>query len=112
MSVFKGHLAWKEIDRKTQRLYEQGLKLLADHTLKDGSRVGSKKLKDFSRGFVDAVYAKLLVVEAKDPQGNLVTRTRRRFANAAMIAVGVPGMSVSALRKRSFPRLIRSQTWA
>jgi len=86
VSVFKGHLAWKEIDRKTQRLYEQGLKLFADHILKDGSRVGSKKLKDFNRGFVDAVYAKLLVIQAKDPQGNLVTRTRRRFANAAMIA--------------------------
>jgi hypothetical protein len=84
--VFKGHLAWKEIDRKTQRLYEQGLKLFSDHILKDHSRVGSKNLRDFNRGFVDAVYAKLLVKESKDAQGNLVTRTRRRFANAAMIA--------------------------
>jgi hypothetical protein len=74
------------IQSQSQRLYEQGLGLLADHILKDGSRVGSKNLNDFNRGFVDAVYAKLLVKESKDAQGNLVTRTRRRFANAAMIA--------------------------
>jgi hypothetical protein len=86
VKIFKEHLAWKEIDRKTQRLYEQGLKLFADHTLKDGARVGSKKLKNFSRGFVDAVYAKLLRVETIDEQGKMVVRTRRRFANAAMVA--------------------------
>jgi hypothetical protein len=85
-AVFKGHHAWRDIDRKTQRLYEQGLALFANRILKDGSRVGSKKLSDFSRGFVDAIYAKLLTVETTDAAGNTVTRTRRRFANAAMTA--------------------------
>ncbi len=62
-SVFKTHQKWKEIDHKTQRFYEQGLALFANHKLKDGSRAGSKQITDFTKGFVDAIYAKLLVVE-------------------------------------------------
>jgi len=84
--TFKSHRAWKDIDRKTRRLYEQGLSLVANHVLKDGSRVGSKKITDFTRGFVDAIYAKLLVVKETDESGNVVLRERRRFANAAMTA--------------------------
>ena len=84
--VFKGHQRWKDVSFKTQRLYGQGLKLFANHKLKDGSRAGSKQISEFTKAFVDAVYAKLLVVEDKDADGNIVRRERRRFANAAMIA--------------------------
>jgi hypothetical protein len=84
--VFKGHQAWADIDHKTQRLYTQGLELFGDHVLKDGARVGSKKLADFSRGFVDAIYPRLLTVEEPGADGKSVKRTRRRFANAAMTA--------------------------
>jgi hypothetical protein len=83
---FKAHQKWKEIDHKTQRLYEQGLALFADHKLKDGTRAGSKQLSQFSKAFVDAVYAKLLIVKEKDAEGNTIQRERRRFANAAMTA--------------------------
>ena len=86
VTVFKGHQAWADIDRKTRRMYEQGLSLVADHVLKDGLRVGSKLIADFTRGFADALYAKLLVVEELDAEGNTVRRERRRFAIAAMIA--------------------------
>jgi hypothetical protein len=85
-SIFKTHQKWKEIDHKTQRLYEQGLALFANHKLKDDSRAGSKQISDFTKGFVDAIYAKLLVVEDEDADGNVVKRERRRFANAAMTA--------------------------
>jgi hypothetical protein len=86
VGIFKAHQKWKEIDHKTQRLYEQGLALFADHKLKDGTRAGSKQLSQFSKAFVDAVYAKLLIVEEKDAEGNTIQRERRRFANAAMTA--------------------------
>jgi hypothetical protein len=86
VSVFKGHQAWADIDRKTKRLYEQGLALVSNHVLKDGSRVGSKQISDFTRGFADALYAKLLVVEEKSEDGTIITRERRRFAIAAMTA--------------------------
>lgn len=62
------------------------MSLFANHQLKDGTRAGSKQISDFTKGFVDAVYAKLLVVEEKNPDGTIVKRERRRFANAAMVA--------------------------
>ncbi|SDN40337.1 hypothetical protein [Afipia sp. GAS231] len=86
VSVFKAHQKWKEIDHKTQRSYENGLALFANQKLKDGSRAGSKQISDFTKRFVDAIYAKLLVVEEKDGDGNVVKRERRRSANASMTA--------------------------
>ena len=86
VSVFKGHHAWRDIDQKTRRLYEQGLSLVSNYVLKDGSRVGSKQIANFTRAFVDGLYAKLLVVEERDETGNVISRERRRFANAAMTA--------------------------
>jgi len=86
VKIFKEHRTWSEIDKATRRMYEQGLNLVGDHVLKDGCRVGSKQLASFTRGFVDALYAKLLWVEEKDPNGQTVRRERRRFANAAMTA--------------------------
>ena len=81
---FKQQQKWKDVDPHTKRTYEQGTKLFADHILKDGSRAGSKQVGDFTKAFVDAVYAKLLVVENLDAQGNVVRRERRRMAIAAM----------------------------
>ena len=86
VSVFKAHQKWNERDYKTQRGYENGLALFANQKLKDGSRAGSKQISDFTKRFVDAVYAKLLVVEDKDADGNVVKRERRRSANASMTA--------------------------
>jgi hypothetical protein len=86
VGLFKRHQKWKEIDHKTQRFYEQGLALFANQKLKDGSRAGSKQISDFTKRFVDAIYAKLLVVEDEDANGNVVKRERRRSANASMTA--------------------------
>jgi hypothetical protein len=86
VNVFKAHQKWNEIDHKTQRGYENGLALFANQKLKDGSRAGSKQISDFTKRFVDAVYARLLVVEDKDADGNVVKRERRRSANASMTA--------------------------
>jgi hypothetical protein len=49
VSIFKAHQKWKEIDHKTQRLYEQGLALFANHKLKDNTRAGSKRRSIHSR---------------------------------------------------------------
>ena len=43
-----------------------------------------EQVGDFTKAFVDAVYAKLLVVESLDTEGNVVRRERRRMAIAAM----------------------------
>jgi hypothetical protein len=75
--------------RKTNNGYaicERGLALFSNNRLKDGSRAGSKQILDFTKGFVDAIYAKLLFVEDKDADGTVIKRERRRSANAAMTA--------------------------
>ena len=84
VATFKSHQKWKDVGAHTQRLYDQGLALVANHILRDGTRVGSKQISDFTKGFVDAIYAKLLVVEVAN--GSPVRRERRRYANAAMVA--------------------------
>ena len=68
----------------TQNGHTTTAQLFADHVLKDGSRAGSKQVGDFTKAFVDAVYAKLLVVESLDAEGNVVRRECRRMAIAAM----------------------------
>ena len=62
---FKQQQKYKDVDAHTKRTYDNGTQLFADHILKDGSRAGSKQVGDFTKAFVDAVYAKLLVVESQ-----------------------------------------------
>jgi len=81
---FKQQQKYKDVDAHTKRTYDNGTQLFADHILKDGSRAGSRQVGDFTKAFVDAVYAKLLVVESLDAGGNVVRRERRRMAIAAM----------------------------
>ena len=83
-SKIKQQQKYKDVDAHTKRTYDNGTQLFADHILKDGSRAGSKQVGDFTKAFVDAVYAKLLVVESLDAEGNVVHRERRRMAIAAM----------------------------
>lgn len=84
--IFKSHRFWKDVDPETRRMYEKGLKLFADYVLVSGERVGSKQLENIDRATVDAIYAKLMVVEEMDANGETVVRERRRFANASMVA--------------------------
>lgn len=84
IGIFQAHQKWGEIESTTQRQYKKSLALFANHELKDGSRVGSKQLSDFTKAFVDAVYRKLLVVTKVSNNGEVVVRERRRYANVAM----------------------------
>ncbi|SDI24773.1 hypothetical protein SAMN05216338_101964 [Bradyrhizobium sp. Rc2d] len=84
IGIFQDHQKWGEIESTTQRQYKKSLALFANHELKDGSRVGSKQLSDFTKAFVDAVYGKLLVVTKVRKNGDVVVRERRRYANVAM----------------------------
>jgi hypothetical protein len=84
VAKFKQQQKFKDTDRHTKRTYLNGTQLFADHVLMDGSRAGTKMVSDFSKGFVDAVFAKLLVVESVDAEGNVIRRERRRSAIAAM----------------------------
>jgi hypothetical protein len=50
VSIFKAHQKWKEIDHKTQRLYDQGLALFANHQLKDDTRAACKTDEPIHKG--------------------------------------------------------------
>ncbi|MCK1494947.1 hypothetical protein IVB14_32220 [Bradyrhizobium sp. 180] len=84
VGIYQAHQKWGEIESTTQRQYQKSLALFANHELKDGSRVGSKQLSDFTKAFVDAVYRKLLVATKVSNNGEVVVRERRRYANVAM----------------------------
>lgn len=84
VGAFKTTQQWKDIDRHTQTTYENGTKMVADHILTDGTRVGSKQVADFTKAFADAIFAKLLEVKETDAQGNVTIRQRRPAAIAAM----------------------------
>lgn len=86
VGVFQAHQKWTEIESATQRHYTKSLALFANHELKDGSRVGSKQLSDFTKAFVDAVYRKLLCVTKVNNSGEVVVRERRRYVTMAMAA--------------------------
>lgn len=84
VGIFQDHQKWDEIESTTQRHYKKCLALFANLELKDGSRVGSKQLSNFTKAFVDAVYGKLLVVTKVSRNGEVIVRERRRYANVAM----------------------------
>jgi hypothetical protein len=86
VGIFQAHPKWNEIESATQRHYTKSLAMFANHELKDGSRVGSKQLSDFTKAFVDAVYGKLLVVTRVSSSGEVMVRERRRYANMVMAA--------------------------
>jgi hypothetical protein len=60
---------------------------------------------------VDAVYAKLLVVEDKDADGNVVMRERSRFANAAMVACRRAWFVGLRAEEKKFQLSTRSRAW-
>lgn len=84
IGIYQAHQKWSELESTTQRQYARSLSLFANHRLKDGSRVGSKQLSDFTKAFVDAVYGKLLVVTRVERNGEVIARERRRYVNVAM----------------------------
>ena len=47
--IFKSHQKWKEIGTSTQRCYDQGLSLFANHILKDGRGWGRSRFQTSRR---------------------------------------------------------------
>ena len=56
------------------------------------SRAGSKSLVDFTKAFVDAVYAKLPMVESLDSQGNVVRRGANAWQSRQWARADAPGL--------------------
>jgi hypothetical protein len=75
---------YTKLDPKSKRNHEVGFKLVGGYVLKDGRRIGEKRLTVIDTALIDDLYEKLLILEVKDSQGNLVERERRTTVNHAM----------------------------
>lgn len=74
--LWRGHRSFKELDKRTKKLHEAGLKLVSGYRLKDGRTLGAVALAQITPEVVDALYDKLVVTEGG--------RERRTTINHAM----------------------------
>jgi hypothetical protein len=81
---YRGDRRFTKLDPKTKRLHESGMRLVGDHVLKDGRRLGGVRLTVIDTAVVDALYGKLLIVKEKDADGNEIERERKTRVNHAM----------------------------
>jgi hypothetical protein len=73
-----------KLDPKTKRLHESGMRLVGDHVLKDGRRLGGARLSAIDTAVTDALYERLLTIKETDADGNEIERERRTRVNHAM----------------------------
>src|SRR5262249_53267156 len=60
------------------------MRLVGEHVLKDGRRLGGVRLTAIDTANVDALYERLLIIKEKDADGNEIERERRTRVNHAM----------------------------
>jgi hypothetical protein len=70
-----------KLDAKSKRNHELGFKLVGGYVLKDGKRLGEKRLTAIDTALTDDLYEKLLIVT--DKEGNVIGE-RRTTVNHAM----------------------------
>jgi hypothetical protein len=73
-----------KLPTRSRRTREGHLRLVGDHALNDGRRLGTVQLTSITTAAVDALYDKLLIVKKTDARDNVVERERRTTVNMAM----------------------------
>jgi hypothetical protein len=73
-----------KLDPKTRRIHESGMRLVGEHILKDGRRLGSVRLSAIDTAVADALYDRLLFVKESNAEGSGIERERRTTLNHAM----------------------------
>ena len=81
---YRADRRFTKLDPKTRRLHESGMRMVGDHVLKDGRRLGAALLASITTAVVDVLYEKLLVMKDVDADGNVIERERRTTINHAM----------------------------
>jgi hypothetical protein len=81
---YRADRRYVRLDTRTKRNHEVGFRLVGGYELKDGRRLGTMPLAAVTTAVTDALYDKLIVVQEKDAQGNVVERERRTTINHAM----------------------------
>ena len=81
---YRADRRYRKLSPKHKRNHEAGFKLVGGYVLKDGTRLGQKRMTAIDTGLADDLYDKLLVVKTTDADGNVVERERRTTVNHAM----------------------------
>jgi hypothetical protein len=81
---YRADRRYTKLDPKSKRNHEVGFKLVGGYILKDGKRLGEKRLTAIDTALTDDLYEKLLVLKVTDADGNTVERERRTTVNHAM----------------------------
>jgi hypothetical protein len=81
---YRANRRFTKLDSKTKRLHESGMRLVGDHVLKDGRRLGGVRLTAIDAAVTDALYEKLLTIKVTDANGKEIERERRTRVNHAM----------------------------
>jgi hypothetical protein len=81
---YRADRRFTKLDPKTKRLHESGMRLVGDHVLKDGRRLGGVRLTAIDTAVTDALYERLLTIKVTDAEGNEIERERRTRINHAM----------------------------
>ena len=81
---YRADRRFTKLDPKTKRIHECGMRLVGDHVLKDGRRLGSVRLTAIDTAVADALYERLLIVKEIDASGKVIERERRTRVNHAM----------------------------
>jgi hypothetical protein len=78
---YRADRRFTKLDAGTKRNHETGFKMVGGHILKDGTRLGTRRVALIDTSVTDALYEKLLIVT--DVEGNVI-RERRTTVNHAM----------------------------
>jgi hypothetical protein len=81
---YRADRRYTKLDAKSKRNHEVGFKLVGGYILKDGKRLGEKRLTAIDTALTDNLYEKLLILKTTDTDGNVVERERRTTVNHAM----------------------------
>jgi hypothetical protein len=81
---YRADRRYSKLDTRTKRNHEVGFRLVGGYILKDGRRLGAARLTSIDTAVIDMLYEKLLVVQDKDADGNVIERERRTTVNHAM----------------------------
>jgi hypothetical protein len=81
---YRSDRRYTKLDPKSKRNHEVGFKLVGGYVLKDGKRLGEKRLTAIDTALTDDLYEKLLILKITDAEGNVIERERRTTVNHAM----------------------------
>jgi hypothetical protein len=81
---YRADRRYSKLDPKSKRNHEVGFKLIGGYLLKDGKRLGERRLTAIDTALIDDLYERLLILKATDADGNAIERERRTTVNHAM----------------------------